>query len=48
MKFKPALSIITHMAHLNYVGPSLHCMARPRAADGGYDLQIWKVAGNIE
>jgi hypothetical protein len=26
---------------------SLHGMARPRVADGGVGLQIWRVAANI-
>jgi hypothetical protein len=30
-----------------YVGPCHHGMARPRFANGGYGLQIWRVAANI-
>jgi len=29
------------------VGPFLHGMARPRIADGGHGIQIWRVAANI-
>jgi hypothetical protein len=30
-----------------YVGHCHHGMARPRVADGGDGLQIWRVAANI-
>jgi hypothetical protein len=30
-----------------YVGPCHHGMARPRVADGGDGLQIWRVAANV-
>jgi hypothetical protein len=29
------------------VGHCHHVMARPRAGDGGHNLQVWKVAGNL-
>jgi len=32
---------------LCYVSPFNHDMARPRVADGGFSLQIWRVAANV-
>jgi hypothetical protein len=32
--------------HVKWV-PCHHGMARPQVSDGGYDLQIWRVAANI-
>jgi len=29
------------------MGPCHHGMARPRVADGGDGLQIWKIAANL-
>jgi len=34
------------MSHVN-VRPCHHGMARPRVADGGDSLQVWKVGENI-
>jgi hypothetical protein len=31
----------------SYVDPCLHGTARPRVADGGNGLQIWRVAANM-
>jgi len=30
-----------------FMGPCLHCIARPQVADGGDGLQIWRVDASI-
>jgi hypothetical protein len=40
------LCYILTSTHVN-VGPCHHGMTRPRVADGGDGLQIWRLAANI-
>jgi hypothetical protein len=37
---------LTEYFHVKWV-PCHHGMARPQVADGGDDLEIWRVAANI-
>jgi hypothetical protein len=39
--------LFQYITVLCYVGPSHHCMARPRVAVGGDGVQVWRVAVNI-